>query len=113
MRSLVTLILGIALAPVAWPAQPTDFQFTRIDSPAEPNAIPLYSGVAPGSESHKQTEIWDRIMGERIVRNVTKPTITPFLSDPSKATGAAVARSISSVVASTRDVAQRFVSATR
>lgn len=28
--------------------------------------------------------------GQRIVRNVTRPTITPFLPEPSKATGAAV-----------------------
>lgn len=90
MRRLVSLLLGFIVAPVAWSAAPTDFEFTRIDPPAEPNAIPLYSGVAPGSESHRQKETWDRIMGERIVRNVTKPTLTPFLPDPSKATGAAV-----------------------
>lgn len=64
--------------------------FKRIPTPAEPNAIPLYSGVAPGSETSKQVEVWDEIMGERIARNVTRPTLTPVLPAPGKANGSAV-----------------------
>ncbi|HXD22074.1 MAG TPA: alpha/beta hydrolase fold domain-containing protein [Gemmatimonadaceae bacterium] len=64
--------------------------FKRIQIPAEPNAIPLYSGVAPGSEASRQVELWDEIMGERIARNVTRPTLTPVLPDPGKANGTAV-----------------------
>jgi hypothetical protein len=54
--------------------------------------IPLYPGVAPGSAGWTQKEVeyrndWDR---KAMVRNVTTPTLTAFLPDPSAATGAAV-----------------------
>jgi acetyl esterase/lipase len=65
---------------------PADFAFTRIAAPAEPDAIPLYPD-APASTA----EIWDRMgNGQRVVRNVATPTITPFLPDAARATGAAV-----------------------
>jgi len=84
-------LLIVLLAPVlVIAAQPTDFTFTPMDTPAEPDAIALYDGVAPGSEGQKQREQWDRIMGERVARNVTRPTLTPFLPEPSRSTGAAV-----------------------
>lgn len=72
------------MQPGQWPP------FKRIATPVEPNAIPLYSGVAPGSETSKQVELWDEIMNERIVRNVTRPTLTPFLPEAGKANGTAV-----------------------
>lgn len=57
-------------------------------APAEPDAIPLYGADTPGSAS---SEIWSRAGGEDyVVRNVTRPTLTPVLPDPAKATGAAV-----------------------
>ena len=75
----------------AAPRIPAAFTFTRIPAPAEPEAIPLYPGVAPGSEGSRAAEIWDRMgNGDRIVRNVVRPTLTPFLPDPARATGAAV-----------------------
>jgi acetyl esterase/lipase len=48
--------------------------------------------VAPGSEGWKQKELEYRTERDRkaMVRNVTTPTLTPFLPDPAKATGAAV-----------------------
>jgi acetyl esterase/lipase len=57
-------------------------------APAEPDAIPLYGANAPGSAS---SETW-MTYGQfgYVVRNVTRPTLTPFLPDPKKATGAAV-----------------------
>ena len=77
-----------AMAPA--PQLPKFPPFKRIATPAESGAIPLYQGVAPGSESAQQVEVWDTIMGDRVARNVTRPTLTPFLPDPAKATGAAV-----------------------
>lgn len=56
-------------------------------APAEPNAIPLYSDKTPGSAS---TEDWARNGTWLGVRNVTRPTLTPVLPKPGKATGAAV-----------------------
>jgi acetyl esterase/lipase len=49
-------------------------------------AINVWPGVAPGSERWTQQEI---VTGDR-VRNVTRPTLTAYLPDPSRATGAAV-----------------------
>lgn len=58
-----------------------------VPAPADPRAIPLYGDRTPGSA---KTEIWSK-QGDNVgVRNVTRPTLTPFLPDPAKATGAAV-----------------------
>lgn len=57
-------------------------------APAEPGAIPLYGDKTPGSGA---SENWITFGGSSLaVRNVTRPTITPVLPDPAKATGAAV-----------------------
>jgi len=60
-----------------------------VDAPAEPDAIPLYGEDTPGSHA---SENWAVVKGYGIysVRNVTRPTLTPFLPDPEKANGAAV-----------------------
>ena len=60
-------------------------------SGASGRAVPIWPGVAPGSEGWTQKEIENRGPdGKRTVRNVTTPTLTPFLPDPATATGAAV-----------------------
>ena len=58
-----------------------------IAAPADPAAIPLYGAATPGSTAG---EIWTQRGEDRIVRNVTRPMLTPVLPDPAKATGAAV-----------------------
>ncbi len=51
--------------------------------------IPLWDGVAPGSEDWQQVEGEGLIDGRlRVVRNVVRPTLTPFL--PEAPTGTAV-----------------------
>lgn len=62
----------------------------RLAIQPEPDAIPLYSGTAPGSENWKQKEVWTGMGNQVWIRNVTKPTLTPFLPEKGKATGAAV-----------------------
>lgn len=63
----------------------------RIARPAEPLAIPLYQGAAPGSEKASYPEVWTLAFGkEQWVRNVTHPTLTPFLPAKGKETGTAV-----------------------
>ena len=53
--------------------------------------IPIWSGVAPGSEGWTRKEVESRGPdGKRMVRNVVTPTLTAFLPDPATATGAAV-----------------------
>lgn len=57
-------------------------------APAEPAALPLYGDKTPGSAA---TETWGRYGGKEYgVRNVTRPTLTPFLPPAGKANGAAV-----------------------
>ena len=98
MKGALALFCAVALAapalaqPVRTPAEMArDFTFKPIAAPAEPGAIPLYTGVAPGSESSTAVERWNLMgNGQRVVRNVVRPTLTPFLPDPKKATGAAV-----------------------
>lgn len=54
-------------------------------------AIRLWEGIAPGSESatwHESTSTFDG--GDRVVRNVVVPTLTPFLPEPGTANGTAV-----------------------
>ncbi len=70
-------------------AQPADYPAPApAQAPAEPGAIPLYGAKTPGSTG---TEVWARYFGKDYsVRNVTRPTLTPVLPDPAKATGAAV-----------------------
>lgn len=77
------LYLALALSCAA----PAAAQQTPVPAPAEPDAIPLYGDKTPGSAA---TEIWARPAGGLQVRNVTRPTLTPFLPAPGKATGAAV-----------------------
>ena len=53
--------------------------------------IPIWPGVAPGSEGWTQKEVESRGPdGRRMVRNVVTPALTAFLPDPATATGAAV-----------------------
>src|SRR6185503_7148373 len=60
---------------------------TPIEAPAEPNAIPLETG---GVEGQSAKETWYKQWGDPFVRNVSRATLTPFLPDAAKATGAAV-----------------------
>lgn len=59
----------------------------ELDTPEEPNAIPLNTG---GVEDQPASETWFRQWGDPMARNITKATLTPFLPDPGKANGAAV-----------------------
>lgn len=91
MKTFSTMVAGLTLlfgAPAS--AQPQDVppQITVTKAPAEPDAIPLYGAATPGSAD---TETWAQYYGKyAVVRNVTRPTLTPVLPDPAKATGAAV-----------------------
>ncbi len=84
------LILSVMALVLAQPgaAQDGPPPLTPAAAPAEPGAIPLYGAATPGSVS---SEIWGR-MGPTnfMVRNVTRPTLTPFFPKPGKANGAAV-----------------------
>src|SRR5262245_24719681 len=85
MRNSLAAALSLAvLAPAFAQAQglPTA---RRIVAPPERGAIPL-----PGATGSAAGELWDDMGGMTAVRNVTQPTLTPFLPEAGKATGAAV-----------------------
>ena len=89
------LIFGSALAvlALAWSgcgqAEAPNLEVpVRVSAPANASEVPLYGENTKGSAS---SEIWMKnAAGEIGVRNVTRPTLTPFLPDPAKATGTAV-----------------------
>ena len=58
---------------------------------AQQQVIPLYPGIAPGSESWTQTEVrYLNDLGQQMVRNVVTPTLTVYKPDPVKANGTAM-----------------------
>ena len=61
---------------------------------AAPFELPVWSGVAPGSEGRHEPEKWEeRVKNgvtDRAVRQVHQPTITIYLPEKAKATGVAV-----------------------
>jgi len=58
-----------------------------LNTPAEPNAIPLGTG---GVDDQPASETWFRQWGDPMARNITTATLTPFLPEPGKASGATV-----------------------
>jgi acetyl esterase/lipase len=58
---------------------------------AQQPVIPLYPGVAPGSENAKQKEVsFVNPDKQPRIRNVTRPTLTAYLPERSKANGTAI-----------------------
>lgn len=90
----IAATLAFAMAACSIPAMsqtpPGFVPPKRLAIQPEPDAIPLYSGAAPGSEGWKQKEVWTGMGNQVWIRNVTRPTLTPFLPAKDKATGAAV-----------------------
>ena len=95
-RTAIGLALACATPAMAAPAAPAqtgaigisaDDSITPLAAPAEPGAIALGTGGVAASTAR---ESWFRQYGTAFTRNVTTATLTPFLPDPSKATGAAV-----------------------
>ena len=82
------LTLGLALAfALAAPAQAQNDKMTPIPTPAQANAIELGTGALPNATA---SESWHSQYGSTFARNVTVATLTPYLPDAGKATGAAV-----------------------
>jgi acetyl esterase/lipase len=89
-RRAIERCVGIAFAvagAIATPAQAQNDQMTRMEIPAQPDAIVLGTGLMPGATA---AESWHRQYGSAFARNVTVATLTPYLPDPAKANGTAV-----------------------
>jgi acetyl esterase/lipase len=86
-RARLAMAGMLAACAFAAPAQAQNDRMTPIAIPAQPNAIELGTGPLPGATA---SESWHSQYGSDFARNVTIATLTPFLPDPAKATGAAV-----------------------
>lgn len=84
LRSFGLALLFAALTHTGF-AQ--DGKMTPIAAPAEPNAIPLNTG---GVANQPASESWFLQWGDPMARNITEATLTPFIADPSIATGLSV-----------------------
>jgi acetyl esterase/lipase len=88
MKFGILILASVGFVTPTLAQQPRTFPTPQsAEAPADPNAVPLYPDLRPPKIS---TENWARFGNDLVVRNVTYPTITPFLPDPAKATGAAV-----------------------
>jgi acetyl esterase/lipase len=89
MRKTLVHCFAAALLALAsaQPAMALDDKMTPMAVPAQTAAIPLKTGPLPDA---KVKESWHSQYGSAFARNVTEATLTPFLPDPAKATGAAV-----------------------
>jgi len=89
-RWKIVRLASVALAAscvLPAPANAQDDTMTPIATPAQADAIVLGTGPLPGAAV---PESWHRQYGSAFARNVTVATLTPYLADPAKATGAAV-----------------------
>lgn len=80
-----TLAVFVSAVPTLAMAQ--NDKMTPIAIPNQPNAIELGTGKLPGATAD---EAWHSQYGSMFARNVTVATLTPFLPERGKATGAAV-----------------------
>ena len=82
-----TAVLAVACACAAPAFAQLNNKMTPIGTPDQPNAIEIGTGPLPDATAQ---ESWHTQYGSQFARNVTVATITPFLPDPAKASGAAV-----------------------
>ncbi|HEX7873189.1 MAG TPA: alpha/beta hydrolase [Sphingobium sp.] len=93
MKRLLWLALTVT---VAAPAIAQQVRMDPIAAPDQKAAIPLYPDQpvpAPDADeqwSHMHVQIGANAIDNIMVRNVARPTLTPYLPAPGKATGAAV-----------------------
>lgn len=90
MKTIAALTLALLSVAPALAQHAAPPMFDRIAPPPTiPGTVPLYDRPLPSDGG--SPEIWDSMFGAQpVVRNVSQPTITPFLPTPTKATGAAV-----------------------
>lgn len=90
MRKLLANLIILSFAasfPVAQ-AQDGPPPSVPAQAPPQPDAVPLYGDQNPGQ---RETELWSVLGADKyFVRNVTYPTLTPFLPPAGTGNGAAV-----------------------
>jgi acetyl esterase/lipase len=86
IRRFTAVSVAVTCA-LAAPALAQNDKMTPVPTPAQPGAIELGTGPLLGATAN---ESWHRQYGSFFARNVTVATLTPYLPDPSTASGAAV-----------------------
>ncbi|MGZ3304681.1 MAG: alpha/beta hydrolase [Asticcacaulis sp.] len=86
-RAGVAAAAVMALAFATAPVHAQEDKMVPIPTPAQTDAIVLGTGPLPGATAK---ESWHHQYNKDFARNVTIATLTPYLPDPAKATGAAV-----------------------
>jgi acetyl esterase/lipase len=86
-RGVFRAAILVAACSFAAPALAQNDKMTPIATPDQPTAIQIGTPPLPDA---KAQESWHSQYGSQFARNVTVATITPFLPDPAKASGAAV-----------------------
>lgn len=87
IQKLTTMGLVLFLQCFALHVFAQDGTIYPLETPKEPNAIPLGTGSV---KDQPAPETWFRQWGDPMARNISKATLTPFLPEKGKATGAAV-----------------------
>ena len=87
IQKLTTMGLVLFLQCLALHVFAQDGTIYPLETPKEPNAIPLGTGSV---KDQPAPETWFRQWGDPMARNISKATLTPFLPEKGKATGAAV-----------------------
>jgi acetyl esterase/lipase len=83
----ILILLAFAFSGAAYAQSGPMPMPTPTAAPAERGAIPLYGKDTPGDVA---TENWSRSGATFMARNVTRPTLTPFLPAKGKGNGAAI-----------------------
>ncbi|RYG48688.1 alpha/beta hydrolase [bacterium] len=84
---ILSRVLIVTVSAMSALAVAQNDKMTPIPTPDQPDAIVLGTGKLPGATAD---EAWHSQYGSRFARNVTIATLTPFLPEKGKATGAAV-----------------------
>jgi acetyl esterase/lipase len=84
---ITKLCIVLLIQCCTWNAIAQDGTIYPLEPPKEPNAIPLGTGSV---KDQPAPETWFRQWGDPMARNISKATLTPFLPEKGKATGAAV-----------------------
>lgn len=86
-RVALRFVIAPAFVLCTYPVAAQQAPMYPMDPPDEQRAIPLGTG---GVKDQTLKESWFRQWGDPMARNISTATLTPFLPEPGKATGAAV-----------------------
>src|ERR1043166_8035290 len=94
MINLYSIMLGFMAIALSTSTTAQEINKSKLEasppSAREKTVINIWPGVAPGSEQWKQPETAIGSAGNQRIMNVSVPTLTVYLPDPSIATGTSV-----------------------